>query len=117
MVDFAYVGPERWPAGSHMLRVQNGGSQEHQLRLARLRPGSSLNDWMNAGDPNKIATPIAGVARLGPGGVAYLPVELAAGDYVAYCLITDRKSGRTHVELGMFRGIKVDAKGSRDSLS
>ena len=108
MVDFAYVGPERWPAGSHMLRVRNGGSQEHQLRLARLRPGSSLNDWINAGNPDKIATPIAGVARLGPGGVAYLPVELPGGDYVAYCLITDPKSGRRHVELGMVRAIRVD---------
>lgn len=108
LVDFAYIGPDRWPAGSHMLRVQNGGHQEHQLRLARLRPGSSLDDWMNAGDPGDIATPVAGVARLGPGAVAYLPVELPAGAYVAYCLITDPASGREHIKLGMLRAIQVE---------
>ncbi|MGH7696761.1 MAG: hypothetical protein ACRENH_17360 [Gemmatimonadaceae bacterium] len=62
------------------------------------------------------ATPVAGVARLSPGGVAYLPVELTAGDYVVYCLITDPKSERRHVELGMFRAITVDERVSRDSL-
>jgi hypothetical protein len=108
MVDFAYVGPERWPAGSHLLRVENRGRQEHQLRLARLRAGSSLQDWMNADDPVEIATAVAGVARLGPGGVVYLPVELPAGSYVAYCLIPDPVSGKPHVQLGMLRAIEVE---------
>jgi uncharacterized cupredoxin-like copper-binding protein len=108
MVDFAYVGPERWPAGSHMLRVENRGQQEHQLRLARLRPGTSLQDWMNAEDPDEHATAVAGIARLGPGAVAYLPVELSAGAYLAYCLIQDPASGLPHVELGMVRAIRVE---------
>jgi len=108
MVDFAYVGPERWPAGSHMLRVENGGRQEHQLRLVRLRPGSSLQDWLSADDRDKIGTAVAGIARLGPGAVAYLPVELPAGAYVAYCLILDPASGRLHIELGMLRAIQVE---------
>ena len=80
LVDFAYVGPDRWPAGSHLLRVENGGRQEHQLRLALLRPGASVQDWMKAAGSGAIATNVAGVARMGPGAVAYLPVELAAGD-------------------------------------
>jgi len=108
MVDFAYVGPERWPAGSHMLRVENGGRQEHQLRLVRLHPGASLQDWLNADDPNEVGTAVAGVARLGPGAVPYLPIELQAGAYVACCLIPDPASGRPHVELGMLRAIKVE---------
>lgn len=108
MVDFAYVGPERWAAGAPMLRVHNGGQQDHILILARLRPGSSLKDWMNADDSGDVATSVAGVARLGPGAVAYLPVDLPVGSYVAYCLVTDPKSGKQHVELGMLRAIQVD---------
>lgn len=108
LVDFAYVGPERWPAGSQMLRVENGGPQDHQLRLARLRAGSSLQDWLNADDPADIGTPVTGVSRMGPGAVTYLPVELTAGAYVAYCLITDPASGREHVEMGMLRAIHVE---------
>ena len=108
MVDFAYVGPERWAAGSHMLRVHNGGRQDHLFVLARLRPGSSLQDWMKADDAGEIATPVAGVARLGPGAVAYLPVELQSGAYIAYCLIKDPGTQRVHVELGMLRAIRVE---------
>lgn len=108
LVDFAYVGPDRWPAGTHMLRVENGGAQEHQLRLARMRPGSSLQDWMTAEEPGTVATVVAGVARMGSGAVAYLPVELQAGTYVAYCLITDPATGKEHVQMGMFRAIQVE---------
>ena len=108
MVDFAYVGPDRWPAGSHVLRVENRGRQEHQLRLARLLPRSSVQDWLESEDPNDHATPVAGVARLGPGAVAYLPVELPAGTYLAYCLIPDPTSGSPHVEMGMLRVIHVE---------
>ena len=63
---------------------------------------------MNADGSDDIATPVAGVARLGPGAVAYLPVELPAGAYVAYCLIIDPASGREHVEMGMLRAIQVE---------
>ena len=108
MVDFAYVGAERWPAGSHLLRIENRGRQDHHLRIARLRAGSTLQDWMEADDPGAHATTISGVARLGPGADAYLPVELPRGAYVLYCLVPDAASGRPHVALGMFRAIHVE---------
>lgn len=108
MADFAYPGPDRWSAGSHLLRVENRGRQDHQLRIARLRAGSSLREWMSAEDPGAHVEPVAGVARLGPGMTAYLPVELARGTYVLHCLIADPASGRMHVELGMFRQVLVD---------
>ena len=107
MNEFAFLGPDRWVAGSHMLRVRNDGAQDHQLRIARLRPGSSARDWMNAEDPGDHATAVAGVARLGPGGVAFLPVELPRGTYILHCLVPDPASRRPHVELGMFREIHV----------
>lgn len=106
MVDFAYVGPDHWRAGSHMIRVSSRGQQDHQLRLARLEPDVSIQDWIESeGD---LATTITGVARMGPGTVAYLPVELPAGGYVVYCLVTDPASGRAHIEMGMFRAIQVE---------
>ncbi|MEO7822492.1 MAG: hypothetical protein ABIS15_02715 [Gemmatimonadaceae bacterium] len=48
LVDFAFVGPDKWPAGSQMLRVDNTGAQDHQLRLVRLRDGSSMKEWLEA---------------------------------------------------------------------
>lgn len=106
MVDFAYVVPERWKAGANLLRVENGGRQDHQLRLLRLRAGATLRDWLD--NPDKHAVPVAGVARLGPGAVVYLSVELRPGGYILLCLIPDVNSGRPHVELGMLRAIQVE---------
>lgn len=109
MADFAYAGPDRWTAGRHVLAVRNDGAQDHQLRLARLHPGVTLRDWMEAEDPRQVAIDVAGVARLGTGRTAYLPVELPPGEYVAYCLVPDARSGEPHVMLGMFRAIHVVA--------
>lgn len=79
----ALGGPEVGDSGRHLLAVRNVGAQDHQLRLARLRPGATVRDWMDADDPGEVVTDVAGVARLGAGQSAYLPVDLAAGEYVA----------------------------------
>lgn len=107
MVDFAFVGPDEWTAGAQLLRIENTGVQDHQLRLNRLHDGVSLEAWLNADDQNAVSTAVVGMARVGAGEVAYLPVSLTPGNYVAYCLIPDQKSGQMHVERGMFRAIKV----------
>jgi hypothetical protein len=107
LVDFAYIGPDTLPAGANMLRVENSGAQDHQLRLVRLRPGSSMRDWLTAEDPRTHGRPVTGVARIGPGQVAYLPMTLAPGSYVASCLIQDPRTKTAHIELGMFRAIEV----------
>jgi hypothetical protein len=107
MIDFAYMGPEDWEAGPQVLRVDNAGQQDHQLRIARLKKGSTMRDWLYAEEPNEHATNIAGVARMGSGVVAYLPVDLTPGEYVIYCLVPDKDSGKPHRMLGMLRAIHV----------
>ena len=47
------------------------------------------------------------LARMGPGVIAYLPVELRQGSYLLYCLFPEASSGRPHVMLGMLRAIQV----------
>ncbi len=107
LADFAYVGAEHWAPGAQMVRLENTGKQDHQLRLARLRDGASAQSWMTADDPNTVATTVAGVARVGPGEVAYLPVNVTPGTYIAYCLVADANTRQPHVELGMLRTISV----------
>jgi len=108
LVDFAYVGPDKWSAGSQTLRVENTGTQDHQLRLVRLRDGSSVKEWLEADDPRLHGEAVAGVARIGSGQVAYLPMTLAPGSYVATCLIQDPRTKAAHIEMGMFRAIQVE---------
>ena len=106
-IPFAYIGPDHWAPGAQLLRIENTGKQDHQLRLARLRDGASLKAWTTADDPETVATTLLGMARLGPGEVAYLPVDLTPGTYIAYCLVADMTTKRPHVELGMLRAIQV----------
>ena len=108
MVDFAYAGEATWPAGEQVIQVVNRGRQEHQLRIDRLHPGVSLQAWLTAADSVEVSTPVAGAARMGPRRTVFLPVSLEPGAYVIYCLVPDYISGRMHVELGMFRAIKVE---------
>jgi hypothetical protein len=108
LVDFAFAVPEEWSAGKHLIRVVNTGEQDHQLGLVRLHAGLSMKDWTEADDPSALATPIAGIARLGSGESAYLSVELSRGSYVAYCLVVDPKTHNPHIELGMLRSIQVE---------
>ena len=107
MVDFAFVGDDQWKAGPQLIRVENNGHQDHQLRIVRLRDGASMSDWINAPNPGAFAVPVVGLARTGAGEVAFLPVNLAPGSYVAHCLVTDQTSGRQHIALGMYRLIEV----------
>jgi hypothetical protein len=108
MMDFAYMATEKWAAGLHMLRIENLGRQDHQLRLVRLLPGRSVKEWATADNPDEYGVSVVGMARVSPGEVAYLPADLSPGTYVASCLVRDGASGRQHIELGMWRVIQVE---------
>ncbi len=108
MAEFAYITAERWQPGPRILRVENIGQQDHQLRINRLREGATAREWLVAEDPAAYAKPIAGVARMGPGAAAYLPVDLPPGNYVIYCLVTDPASKQPHVMRGMVKPIRVE---------
>lgn len=107
MVDFAFIGDETWIAGPQVLRVENTGTQDHQLRIVKLRPGATMKDWINAPNPGAFAQPVAGLSRTSAGETSYLPLDLGAGSYVAHCLVTDPKTGKEHIFLGMYRLIVI----------
>lgn len=107
MLDFAYQGGETWTAGPQIIRVENAGRQDHQLRIVQLKAGSTMSDWMTAARPGQHGKAVVGIARMGPGEVAYLPVDLPAGTYVAHCLVTDPATGRQHIQMGMLRSITI----------
>jgi len=108
MTEFSYGGPDKWRAGPQIVRIANTGSQDHQLRLVRLRAGATLSDWLNSEGAARYGVPVVGLARMSPGQVAYLPVDLQPGSYVAHCLVTDPTRRKTHLELGMLRAIQVE---------
>lgn len=107
LVDFAFTGDEQWAAGPQLIRIENIGPQDHQVRIDRLRDGATLRDLMTADEDEGISTPVVGMARMSAGTTAYLPVDLAAGTYAIYCLVPEAVSGTPHVDMGMMRQIIV----------
>lgn len=114
MMDFAFLGADKWPAGQHLLALRNTGRQEHLLLLEQLKPGTTIADWMNAPDvPDAkdtipLSVPVGGATRMSPGRIVYLPVNLQPGRYVLLCMIPDFKTSMSHADLGMFREIIVE---------
>jgi len=106
MTDFAYVGADRWAAGSYLVRVENVGRQDHQFRVARLPAGITFDSVVRSDDPRRLLIPVTGIGRMGR-SVTYLPVHLTPGSYVLFCLVHDPATGRTHDKLGMYRLVEV----------
>lgn len=120
LVDFAYTGPDTWTAPTsantgdtaaatalHMLRVENTGKQDHQVRIERLLHGTSLRAWLTTEDHNTMSEYVGGIARMGTSAVVYLPMRLAPGTYVIYCLVPDAVTRAPHIEKGMLRALTV----------
>lgn len=107
MLDFAFAGPAEWAQGDHLVRAANDGAQDHLFILHRLNDGVTLKQWLDAEKPGQLSQRVGGLARTGPGQVAYFPATLSTGTYALVCLIPDPASGRPHAELGMFREIRV----------
>jgi hypothetical protein len=98
-------------AGTHTLRLENTGRQDHEFLLVRLKPGQSPEDvehWSGAGQTT--AAPMeswVGLAGIRPGGVAWLTVTLTPGRYAVICLAPDERDGRPHLAHGFRQVIEI----------
>jgi hypothetical protein len=116
---FALDAPLR--AGRQTIRVENAGTEAHDLVLMKLVPGRTLDDvrvYLNperarrddAGPPpplETIGSPAGGIAAIAPGMHAYFETNLTPGEYVLICMVT-AADGRSHIEHGMIRQLTVD---------
>jgi uncharacterized cupredoxin-like copper-binding protein len=108
---FQFIAPTR--PGRRTIRVENIGSQPHELLIVRLNPGTSVEQvaaWSERGQSGP--APVAdwtGVAALAPGKSATLSVDFVPGRYAVFCLSPDRTDGRSHVAHGMHKTFEVSA--------
>lgn len=110
LVDYAFriTGPLR--AGRHVVRVENAGTEPHEVGLLRLAPGKTMEDlqaWMQDPQGPPPGSSVGGVSSLAPKLEAYFEVDLTAGDYVVLCFVT-APDGRSHVEHGMIQQVRID---------
>jgi hypothetical protein len=106
--DFKLSGPIT--PGRHVVRVTNTATQPHEFVFVRLQPNKSPQDFAQWGEHQVGPAPgtmHGGISAILPGTVAYVPVDLPAGDYALLCFIPDVKDGKAHYKHGMARRIKV----------
>lgn len=93
--------------GTGTIAFVNRDTQQHELGIAKLKPGATLaqvkssllsNAPPSDADPYTVA---AGLPPIQPKQTEYLNLKLAKGDYVAVCFVPDPTSGKPHAALGM----------------
>ena len=110
LVDFDFQLSAPLTAGKHTIRVENAGSQPHEIAIIRLAPGKTPADigaW--AGKPVGPApgTLEGGVSGIMPGAHAWAEVDLPPGDYALMCFFPDATDGKPHFVHGMAKVVHV----------
>lgn len=113
MFDFTYKLSESLTAGEQTIRVNNKGEQPHEVFLARLAPGKSVEDLLASLAPDAPADAIdwqalGGISVIEAGDHAYFSVDLESGRYALVCFAPDHGSGAPHFMLGMMQEIVVE---------
>ncbi|MCC6178911.1 MAG: hypothetical protein IT305_26685 [Chloroflexi bacterium] len=110
--DFTFDMQRTLPAGAVTLRVVNDGPEPHEISIARLDEGKTVEDARQSiidanGGPHPYHE-IGGMQGLAAGREGLVSLNLEPGQYVALCLIREPRSGLSHVHLGMIRGFTVE---------
>lgn len=107
--DFALSAP--LAAGTHTLKVINGGPQPHEFFIARLDSGvtaQQLVDWVHGGMTGRPpARPLGGTTAVAAGDHTFVTLTLTAGEYALLCFLPDVGDGREHVVHGMVKQVRV----------
>lgn len=111
---YGFDGPTSVPAGKVVIRLTNGGTEEHQAGVARLKPGVSADQVdaiVASGNPMPalaLIDPLGGPAAVAPKGTGKGIVELKPGQYYLYCFVQDA-AGIPHMAHGMVTKLEVTA--------
>ncbi len=110
MTEYAFNLSAPLTAGTHTLRVDNQGKQDHELVLVRLAPGKSLNDliaWADKQVGPLPAYPLGGLTDLPNGSDGFFTVNLTPGHYALVCFVPDAKDGKPHAAHGMTKEFTI----------
>jgi uncharacterized cupredoxin-like copper-binding protein len=96
--DFTFDPPS---AGAVSFVMSNDGEEAHYMGIGKLRDGVTLEEALEADDPDEVTEWTADSLVAGPGGEAVLTVEdLEPGEYGMVCFLP-APDGTPHAFLGM----------------
>jgi hypothetical protein len=112
LTDYDFQLSQPLTAGKHVIRVENTGAQAHEIVIAALSPGKTLQDfiaWEAGGEKGPLPTGewLGGVTTLDAGGHSQFATTFAPGSYLLLCFWPDAKDGKPHIMHGMAKEITV----------
>ncbi len=110
MTDYDWTLSAPLTAGKHMIRLENLAQQSHEMFIAKLDSGKTKEDFLKwgmtfAGPPP--AKAMGGTSGQKKGDVAFVPVDLAPGNYLFVCFLPDAKDGKPHLAHGMIKEFTI----------
>ncbi len=112
--DYAFQAPDTLSGGRALISFQNRGRVPHELVMALLKPGISLEQLLErlrtGGDPQELLDAMIGVliARPAQASGGELLVDLLPGrTYAIVCQFRDGEGQPPHVILGMHKRVVV----------
>jgi hypothetical protein len=112
LTDYDFQLSQRLTAGKHVVRVENTGAQGHEIVIAALAPGKTLQDfiaWETGGEKGPLPTGqwLGGVTTIDAGAHSQFTTTLAPGNYLLLCFWPDVKDGKPHLMHGMGKQISI----------
>ena len=110
LVDFDFQLSTPLTAGRHTIRIENAGTQPHEVAFIRLQPGKTPADFGAWGEKPVGPAPGSlegGVSGIMPGAHAWAEVDLPPGDYALMCFFPDATDGKPHFVHGMAKLVHV----------
>lgn len=113
-LDYAFIMPRQLKAGRTTFRFRNAGRVPHEFNIVMLKPGVTIDQFIQAGKDNKPRQPMiegaVGVLFAEPGrtSTSKLTTDLVQGrDYAVQCIFRDTAKAPQHFAMGMYGIIRV----------
>ena len=102
-------------AGKHTIEFKNDGPSPHEATLYKVADGKTPDDVQKflatpPGTPPPGPPPFAaagGGAAINPKDATFPTIDFTPGTYVLTCFVPDQKTGKPHIQLGMFKPFAV----------
>lgn len=110
LIDYNFVLDRDITAGRRTIHVTTSADQPHEVLIAQLAPGKTLQDlmaWVAQPDGPPPGRPIGGTTSLERGVVNVVTADFAPGEYALVCFHPDARDGQPHFMHGMMRQITV----------
>jgi hypothetical protein len=111
--EFAFALPATLKAGKQVWKIVNNGEQAHEVTLAQIPDGTTIEQIQTLmslpedaerpeglPDPSAFVT-VGGLGFLSPGQAAWSVLDLEPGTYAAFCYVPDQQTGMPHAFMGM----------------